>query len=310
MAGHHHSHGHGDAHGHSHGAGGNWPFVVGMAINLAFVAVEAVFGLIAESTALLADAGHNLGDVLALGLAWAGRVLAQRLPSRQFTYGLRGSSILAALVNAMTLMLVTGAIAWEAIQRLHAPVEVASRTVIVVALCGIFVNGASALLFLRDRAHDINVRAAFLHLAVDALVSLGVVLVGVGVLSTGWTWLDPAASLVISAIIIAGTWGLLRDTLRLSLHAVPPHVDAEAVRGYLVATSGVAEIHDLHIWGMSTTETALTVHLVMPQGHPGDGVLAQLCHELHERFRIGHATIQIETGDKAHPCALAPDQVV
>jgi len=310
MAGHPHHHGHDHPHDHSHGAGGNWPFAVGMAINLAFVAVEAVFGLIAESTALLADAGHNLGDVLALGLAWAGRALAQRLPSRQFTYGLRGSSILAALVNAMTLMLVTGAIAWEAIQRLQAPVEVASRTVIVVALCGIVVNGASALLFLRDQAHDINVRAAFLHLATDALVSLGVVLVGVGVLYTGWSWLDPAASLVISAIIIAGTWGLLRDTLRLSLHAVPPHVDAEAVRGYLVDIAGVAEIHDLHIWGMSTTETALTVHLVMPQGHPGDGVLAQLCHELHERFRIGHATIQIETGDKAHPCALAPDQVV
>ena len=311
MAGHHHHpHDHGHPHGHSHGSGGNWPFVVGMSLNLAFVGVEVVFGLIAESTALLADAGHNLGDVLALGVAWGGTLLAKRQPSRQFTYGMRGSSILAALVNAMLLMLVTGGIAWEALQRLQSPVEVASKTVIIVAFCGILVNGASALLFLRGQAHDINVRAAFLHLAMDALVSLGVVLVGVGVLFTGWSWLDPAASLVISAIIIVGTWGLLRDTLRLSLHAVPPHVDADAVRGYLAATAGVTELHDLHIWGMSTTETALTVHLVMPQGHPGDGVLAQLCHELRERFRIGHATIQVETGDKAHPCALAPDQVV
>jgi cobalt-zinc-cadmium efflux system protein len=307
MVGHSHR-AHDHPHDQAHGSGGHWPFVVGMSLNLAFVGVEAVFGLLAESTALLADAGHNLGDVLALGLAWGGRVLAQRLPSRQFTYGLRGSSILAALFNAMLLMLVTGAIAWEAIQRLQSPVEVAGKTVIVVALCGILVNGASALLFLRDQAHDLNVRAAFLHLATDALVSLGVVLVGVGVLSTGWTWLDPAASLVIAAIIIAGTWGLLRDTLRLSLHAVPPHVNADAVRDHLVAMAGVAEIHDLHIWGMSTTETALTVHLVMPAGHPGDGILAQLCRELHERFRIGHATIQVETGE--HPCALAPDQVV
>ncbi|HXR59055.1 MAG TPA: cation diffusion facilitator family transporter [Burkholderiales bacterium] len=306
----HHSHGHDHPHPHPHGSGGHWPFVVGMSLNLAFVCVEAVFGLLAESTALLADAGHNLGDVLALGLAWGGSVLARRLPSRQFTYGLRGSSILAALFNAMLLMLVTGAIAWEAVQRLQSPVEVASKTVIIVALCGILVNGARALLFLRDQAHDMNIRAAFLHLATDALVSLGVALVGLGVLFTGWSWLDPAASLVIAVVIIAGTWGLLRDTLRLSLHAVPPHVDADAVRGYLVATAGVTEIHDLHIWGMSTTETALTVHLVMPQGHPGDAVLAQLCHDLRERYRIGHATIQVETGDKAHPCALAPDQVV
>ena len=305
MVGHSHH-----AHDHPHGHGGHWPFVVGMALNLAFVVVEAVFGLLAESTALLADAGHNLGDVLALGVAWGGRLLAQRLPSRQFTYGLRGSSILAALFNAMLLMLVTGAIAWEAIQRLSVPVEVASTTVIAVAFCGIVVNSASAMLFLRDRAHDLNMRAAFLHMATDALVSLGVVLVGVGVLFTGWTWLDPAASLVISAIIIASTWGLLRDTLRLSLHAVPPHIDPDAVRGYLVATAGVAQIHDLHIWGMSTTETALTVHLVMPEGHPGDGALAQICHDLHERFRIGHATIQVETGDERHPCALAPDQVI
>ena len=305
MVGHSHH-----AHDHPHGHGGHWPFILGMALNLAFVVIETTFGLIADSTALLADAGHNLSDVLALGLAWGGVLLAQRPPSARFTYGLRSSSILAALINAMLLLLVTGAIAWEAVQRLREPVEVASTTVIVVALFGIAINSATAVLFMRNRAHDMNVRAAFLHMAADALVSLGVALAGVGILLTGWTWLDPAASLLVAAVIVAGTWGLLRDTLRLSLDAVPPHVDAEAVRGYLIATAGVAELHDLHIWGMSTTETALTVHLVMPAGHPGDGAIAQICHDLHARFRIGHATIQIETGDKRHPCALAPDQVI
>jgi cobalt-zinc-cadmium efflux system protein len=295
-----------DRHAHGH----DRAFGLGVALNLAFVGIEAFFGVVAQSTALLADASHNLGDVLALGLAWGASVLAQRGPSRRFTYGLRSTSILAALVNAMLLMLITGGIAWEAVQRLQSPVAVASTTVIAVALCGIAVNAATAALFMRHRRHDLNLRAAFLHMAADALVSLGVLLAGVAIALTGWAWLDPAASLVIAAVIVAGTWGLLRETLQLSLHAVPPRIDPEGVRDYLAAQGGVAGIHDLHIWGMSTTETALTVHLVMPGGHPGDDALAQISRELHERFHIGHATVQIETGDERHPCALAPDHVV
>lgn len=285
-------------------------FAVGIALNLGFVAIESVYGVLSNSMALLADAGHNLGDVLALALAWGASVLGRRQPSHRFTYGLRSTTILAALVNAMLLMLVVGGIAVEAVQRLTNPVPVATMTVIWVALCGIVVNTATALLFLRDREHDLNVKGAFLHMAADAAVSLGVVLAGVGMLYTGWTWLDPAMSLAIAAVIVASTWGLLRDSVNLSLHAVPPRIDTGLIRGYFSGLAGVAAFHDLHIWGMSTTETALTVHLVMPGGHPGDHLIAQIADELRERFGIGHATIQVETGDERHPCALAPDHVV
>jgi cobalt-zinc-cadmium efflux system protein len=260
--------------------------------------------------ALLADAGHNLSDVLALALAWGATVLGRREPSQRFTYGLRSSSILAALVNAMLLMLVVGGIALEAIQRLLNPVPVGASTIIWVALCGIVVNGATALLFMRDREHDLNLRGAFLHMAADTAVSLGVVLAGVGMLYSGWNWLDPAMSLAIAAVIVVSTWGLLRDSVNLALHAVPPRIDSALVRSHFAALAGVAEIHDLHIWGMSTTETALTVHLVMPGGHPGDRFIAELAHELQQRFGIEHATIQVETGDAGHPCPLAPDHVV
>jgi cobalt-zinc-cadmium efflux system protein len=285
-------------------------FVVGIVLNLGFVAIESVYGVLSNSMALLADAGHNLSDVLALALAWGASVLGRREPSRRFTYGLRSSSILAALVNAMLLMLVVGGITVEAVQRLTNPAPVATMTVIWVALCGIVVNTVTALLFLRDREHDLNVKGAFLHMAADAAVSLGVVLAGVGMLYTGWTWLDPAMSLAIAAVIVGSTWGLLRDSVNLSLHAVPPRIDTGLIRGYFSGLAGVAEFHDLHIWGMSTTETALTVHLVMPGGHPGDHLMAQVADELRERFGIGHATIQVETGDERHPCALAPDHVV
>jgi cobalt-zinc-cadmium efflux system protein len=285
-------------------------FAFGIALNLGFVALESVYGVLSHSMALLADAGHNLSDVLALALAWGASVLARREPSQRFTYGLRSSSILAALVNAMLLMLVVGGIALEAVQRMLNPVPVATTTVIWVALCGIVVNGATALLFLRDREHDLNLRGAFLHMAADTAVSLGVVLAGVGMLYTGWTWLDPLMSLAIAAVIVASTWGLLRDSVNLSLHAVPPRIDSALVRRYFSALDGVAAIHDLHIWGMSTTETALTVHLVMPGGHPGDRFIAQAADELRQRFGIVHATVQVETGDARHPCALAPDHVV
>jgi cobalt-zinc-cadmium efflux system protein len=303
---HHHDHEH---HHHAHAPRDmSRAFAAGIAINLAFVAVEAVFGVLADSMSLLADASHNLSDVLALGLAWGASVLARRGPSRRFTYGLRSSSILAALVNATLLLLVTGAIAWEAVQRLLEPAPVAGKTVIAVALAGIVVNGATAMLFARGREHDLNVRSVFLHMAADAAVSLGVAIAGLGILLTGWLWLDPLAGLLISLVIVAGTWGLLRESTALALDAVPDHIDPTRVRDYLSKLTGVTEVHDLHIWGMSTTETALTVHLVMPGGPPGDAFMAKICGELQERFRVHHPTIQIETG--AHPCALAPDHVV
>jgi cobalt-zinc-cadmium efflux system protein len=298
---HHHTHEH---------QGHDRAFAIGIALNLAFVAIETVYGVLAHSMALLADAGHNLSDVLALALAWGASVLGKRGPSQRFTYGLGSTSILAALVNAMLLMLVVGGIAVEAFQRLMNPVPVAGMTVIWVALAGIVVNTVTALLFLRDREHDLNVKGAFLHMAADAAVSLGVVLAAAGMIYSGWTWIDPLMSLAIAAVIIASTWGLLRDSLNLSLHAVPPRIDADVVRGYFSGLAGVGEIHDLHIWGMSTTDTALTVHLVMPAGHPGDRFIAEIAEELHARFGIGHATIQVECGDGLHPCPLAPDNVV
>ncbi len=305
---HEHAHGHGhQAHGHR---GHNRAFAVGIALNLGFVAIESVYGVLSHSMALLADAGHNLSDVLALALAWGASALSRREPSHRFTYGLGSSTILAALVNAMLLMLVVGGIAVEAVQRLMNPVPVAATTVIWVALCGTVVNAATALFFLRDREHDLNVRGAFLHMAADAAVSLGVVLAAVGMLYSGWTWLDPVMSLAVAAVIVGSTWELLRDSVNLSLHAVPPRIDTGSIRGYFSRLAGVAEFHDLHIWGMSTTETALTVHLVMPGGHPSDSFMAEVGKELRERYGVGHATIQVETGDELHPCPLAPDDVV
>jgi cobalt-zinc-cadmium efflux system protein len=299
-------------HHHDHGAHDSRragrAFALGIGLNLAFVLVEAVYGVLAHSMALLADAGHNLGDVLALSLAWGASTLARRGPSERFTYGLRSSSILVALLNSALLFVVTGGIAWEAINRLATPAPVAGQTVIWVALAGIFVNGASAMLFARDRRHDVNMRAAFLHLAADAAVSLGVVFAGVAIIFTGWLWLDPLTGLVIAVAIVWSTWGLLRDSVALALNAVPEHIDPRAVRGYLSKLAGVTEVHDLHIWAMSTTETALTVHLVIPSGHPGDAFTAEICQELREHYHVHHATIQIETG--AQPCELAPDHVV
>jgi cobalt-zinc-cadmium efflux system protein len=298
---------HGQSQKHS---GHDRAFAIGIALNLGFVAIESVYGVLSHSMALLADAGHNLSDVLALALAWGASILGRRRPSQRFTYGLGSSSILAALLNAMLLMLVVGGISVEAVQRLINPVPVATMTVIWVALCGVVVNTVTALLFLRGREHDLNVKGAFLHMAADAAVSLGVVLAGVGMLYSGWIWLDPAMSLAIAAVIVGSTWGLLRDSVNLSLHAVPPRIDAGLIRSYFSGLAGVTEFHDLHIWGMSTTETALTVHLVMSDGHPGDRFIAEVANELHQRFGIGHATIQVESGDGLHPCPLAPDHVV
>jgi cobalt-zinc-cadmium efflux system protein len=311
MNGGNHDHAHeGHEHGHGHGpADFGRAFAIGVTLNLALVVAQAVYGVLANSVALLADAAHNFSDVLGLLLAWGATIFARRLPTQRFTYGLRASSILAALGNGAFLLLATGGIAWEAVQRFSHPQAVAGTTVIAVAALGIAVNSATAFLFMSGRKGDLNIRGAFLHMAADAVVSLGVVLAGIGIVYTGWLWLDPITSLIISVVIVAGTWGLLRDSVRLALQAVPEGIEIELVRAYLADIPGVTGVHDLHIWGMSTTDTALTAHLVMPQGHPGDAFVARISERLREQFNIGHATIQVEI-DATHPCALAPDHVV
>lgn len=303
-------------HRHSHGrhAPGEADFgraiAIGIALNLAYVAAEAAFGIVAGSLALLADAGHNLGDVLGLSLSWGAAVLARRRPSARFTYGLRSSSILAALANAAILLVVTGGIAWESVLRLSDPAPVAGDMVAFVAAAGIVVNGATALLLASGRKRDLNIKSAFLHMLADVLVTAGVLVAGIAVALTGQDWVDPAVGLLVSAVIVYGTWGLLRESLRLALDAVPEGIETAAVRTRLAAHPGVAAVHDLHIWGMSTTETALTCHLVMPGGHPGDAALAALTHDLEHEFGIRHATIQIEIGDSAEACALTPEHLV
>jgi cobalt-zinc-cadmium efflux system protein len=283
----------------------NRAFAVGVTLNVAFVIIEATYGILVNSLALLADAGHNLSDVLGLLLAWGATVLARRRSSARFTYGLRSSSILAALANAMLLLVACGAIGWEAVQRFGNAVPVAGKTVIIVAAIGIATNAATAWLFMRGRENDLNIRGAFLHMAADAGVSLGVVLTGFAILATGWHWLDPTIGLAIVDVILVGTWGLLQDSIDLALNAVPTGIDSEAVQTYLLTLPGVTDIHDLHIWGMSSTEAALTAHLVMPQGHPGDRFMGDATEGLQHRFRIHHATLQVELGEEKHDCPLS-----
>src|SRR5882757_5799483 len=274
--GHEHDHDHGHSHQHGHSRMGHVhapasfgeAFAIGIILNITYVIIEVAYGFISNSVALLADAGHNLGDVLGLLVAWVATVLVKRAPSARFTYGLGGSSILAALFNAVFLLLTVGAISWEAVQRLSNPEPVSGATVMVVAAIGILVNGVTAWLFASGRKGDLNVRGAFLHMAADALVSAGVVVAGLVILVTGWLWLDPIVSLAINAVIVWGTWGLLRDSVGMSMAAVPPQIDPAAVRSLLSTRAGVVDVHDLHIWPMSTTENALTCHLVMPEGHP------------------------------------------
>jgi cobalt-zinc-cadmium efflux system protein len=285
-------------------------FAIGIALNLAYVVGEAAAGVLSHSLALLADAGHNLSDVLGLALAWGAEVLSRRSPSGRFTYGLKSTSILAALANAAILLVVTGGIAWEAVLRFANPVAVRSGIVVWVAAAGIVVNGGTALLFASGRGSDLNVKSAFLHMAADTLVTAGIVLAGVVIAVTGWLRLDPGVSLVVSLVIVVGTWDLLKNAVGLALDAVPKGVDAVAVRAHLAALQGVAGLHDLHIWGMSTTETALTCHLVMPAGHPGDAALNAITAGLHRKFGIVHATIQIELGDSGEVCALTPEHIV
>ena len=290
--------------GHSHAVpGNNAAFAIGVALNLGFFFAEVVFGLAAHSLALLSDAGHNLSDVFGLLLAWWATHLAKSTPTERHTYGYRRASILAALTNAVVLLIVVGGITWEAIKRISHPEAVAGLTVIYVAAAGVVINTISALLFMAGRDKDLNLRGAFTHMAGDAAVSVGVIIAGVAIRLTGWHWLDPAVSLLIGAVIVWGTWGLLRESLNLSMDAVPDSIDPKAVEEYLGSLPSVSEVHDLHIWAMSTTEVALTVHLVMKEIPPDDAFLCDLKEQLEERFRIHHTTTQLEHGA---PCQQAP----
>jgi cobalt-zinc-cadmium efflux system protein len=272
---------------------------------MAFVIIEFAYGFIANSTALMADAGHNISDVLGLLLAWGAVILTRKPPSKRYTYGLRSTSIMAAFANAMLLLVACGAIAMEAIERFSQPPAVASLTVSVVAAVGIVINGLSAWLLMKGSKEDLNIRGAYLHMAADAAVSLAVAISGIAMFYTGWFMLDPIISLVIVIVILIGTWSLLRDSMRLALSAVPAKINALAIDAYLRQLDGVTEIHDLHIWGLSTTESALTVHLVMPSGHPGDNFLDEIVQTLEERFFIHHSTLQIEQGTTNHSCSLS-----
>lgn len=309
--GHDHDHGHGHSHGHGHHhapASFGRAFAIGVALNLIFVAVEGGFGLLSGSLALVADAGHNLGDVFGLLVAWGAVALGRVRPSARFTYGLRGSSILAALANGLILMGASGAIALAAIQRFGEPEPIMGTTMMIVAAVGILVNGATAMLFMAGGKSDINIRGAFLHMAADAAVSAGVVLAGLGIRLTGWHWIDPAVSLLIVGVIIWSSWDLLKEAVALSLNAVPARIEPYRVEQYLAGLDGVRAVHDLHIWPMSTSETAMTAHLVMPGGNVSDAFLHDVAEAMRAKFGIGHATIQVERNAAA--CALEPEEVV
>jgi cobalt-zinc-cadmium efflux system protein len=313
----HHDHGPGHAHGHDHGHHHHGPgghshapkdfgraFAVGATLNIGFVAAETVAGLMTHSLALLADAGHNLSDVLGLFMAWGAVVLAKKAPGGRHTYGLRKGTILASLTNAVVLLVAVGAIAWEAVRRFADPQPIETGPVMIVAAIGIVINTATALMFMRGSKDDLNIRGAFLHMAADAAISAGVVLAAAAMWATGWLWLDPVVSLGIVVVIVLGTWGLLRDSLDLALDAAPRGIDPKAVRAWLADRPGVIEVHDLHIWAMSTTETAMTAHLVRPENPDNDQFLHEICGQMSSRFKIGHVTIQVESGGVA-TCHLA-----
>lgn len=296
-----HDHGHGGgghgAHGHDHApATFGRAFAIGIGLNLAYVVAEAIAGLQTGSMALLADAGHNLSDVLGLAIAWGALLLAGRPATARYTYGLKRSTILAALANAVILMFACGAIAVEAARRLTDPQPVPGVTVMIVAGIGIGVNAFTAWLFMRGKDGDINIRGAWLHMVADAAISAAVVVAGLIILKTGAYWVDPALSLIVVAVIVRGTWGLLRDSTAMAMDAVPPGIDTAAVTAFLAGRPGVAAVHHLHIWPIGTADTAMTVHLLMPGGHPGDAALGALAHAIEHDFAIGHVTIQVETG--------------
>lgn len=291
-------------HHHAHSSNQGRIFLFAILLNGIFVGVEFFYGLIANSTALIADAGHNVSDVLGLFLAWFAVVLSRKQPSKRYTYGLRSTSILAALANTMLLLVACGAIGWEAIHRVSQPPVIAGQTVSIVAAVGIFINGLSAILLMKGSKGDLNIHGAYLHMVADTAVSLAVVVSGLVMFYSQWYLIDPIMSLIIVLVILVGAWGLLRDSLRLALNAVPRHIDASAINDYLCQLEGVSDIHDLHIWGLSTTENALTVHLVMPNGHPGDDFMDEITHTLEERYEVHHSTLQIELGTTNHTCSL------
>ena len=297
----HHGHHH---HHHLPADGNGRAFAIAIALNMVIVVAQTAYGVIAQSTALLADAGHNLSDVLGLLLAWGAAWLATRRPSARYTYGYGSSSILAALANAALLLLACGAIIAQAVNRLIHPEQVAGLDVFVVATIGMLANAFCAWLFMRGQQHDLNIRGAFLHMAADAGVSAAVAASGLVILATGWYWVDPAMSIVVVLVIVYGTWGLLRESVRLALAAVPAGVDMARIRDFLGAQSGVTNVHDLHVWALSTTGNALSVHLVMPDGHPGDAALDRIVHALRERFAMKHVTLQVDLGTSEHHCAL------
>jgi len=301
-------HDHAHEHRHEHGQKGyGRAFAIGISLNVVFVAVETAYGIAAGSVALVADAAHNLSDVLGLAFAWAAFVLAQRKPTRQRTYGLRKTTVLAALGNAVLLLVAVGGVSWEAVGRLRQPAPIQGGILMAVAAVGVVINGVSAMFFSAGRKRDANLRGAFLHLAGDAAVSLGVVVTGAVILKTGWMWLDPLVSIIVSAVILVGTWGLLKQSLNLALDAVPEGIDAEQVNTYLAGLPGVLEVHDLHIWPMSTTETALTAHLVMRTDSCEPRFLGEVGKVLHDKFKIEHSTLQVEPPEAPDPCRQASE---
>ncbi len=305
----HHQHSDSEAHNHTVTSYGR-VFAIGVTLNMLIVIAEWTFGMYANSLSLVADAAHNLGDVLGLVLAWGAWRLAQGIPTPQFTYGLRGSTILASLINAVTLLLVTGGLGWEGIQRLAQPEIINEPVVIMVALAGMVVNGFTAWLFVAGSKSDLNMRGAYLHLAADASISASVAVGGTLIMFTGWAWVDPLLTLAVAIAIIASTWTLLKQSLYLALQAVPDDIDFTAVKKYLSSLDGVTQVHDLHIWAVSTSENSLTAHLVRPSGHPGDAALQEVAQALNQQFGIHHTTLQIELSDIGVACEQAPDHVL
>jgi cobalt-zinc-cadmium efflux system protein len=305
----HHHHGH--DHGHHHApANYDRAFAIGVGLNLAFVGVELIFGLVSNSLALVADAGHNFSDVFSLVLAWGALWLSRQRPSKRRTYGFGRSTIMASLINAVVLLIAVGAIIWGALGRLIHPLPIDTGLVIWVALIGIVINGATAAMFMRGSKDDINIRGAYLHMAADAGISFGVVIAGLIIGISGWLWIDPVTSILIAVIIAFGTFGLLRDSVNLTLDAVPRHINSGEIEDYLCGLPGVTAVHDLHIWSISTTSVALTAHLVRPDMAADDDWLYKVSEDLQQRFKIDHTTLQIETGKGGSACKLESEEVV
>lgn len=315
---HDHPHNHSQPHHeHSHSLGGGHApktfgkaFAIGIFLNLGFVLAEAGYGYASNSLALMADAGHNFSDVVGLALAWFAIWLGTRKPSKLYTFGLGQTSILAAFFNALLLLVAVGGILWEAVVRFQHPQPVIGSAVIYVAAVGILINAGTAFMFMSGKNSDINIRGAYLHMAADALVSAGVVIAGFVIKSTGWLWLDPAVSVVISIVILFGTWNLLKESFNLSIAAVPTSIAQLKIKEFLENLKGVKSVHDFHVWAISTTENALTAHLVMPDGHPGDLFLREASHELDHHFQIHHSTFQIELGNDQIACPYESDEVI